>query len=96
MKRVMYDWLMYTRNDFQTIKTLEAENQKSAKALDSQKKKSTAELEKLKQEIKRLKAEAARLKADNERLRRILNCRPVKTTIKLRNAFLKDSKKIKL
>lgn len=88
MKSVMADWFAYTRKDFQTIKKLNhlAENAEKFKRQRDEQKDKNAELE----------SKNKALTAENKRYKRILNCRSVKTTIKVRNAFLSDSKKIKL
>lgn len=117
MKSVMYDWLMYTRNDFHTIKKLNAQLEKSNARFKKDHAEVSKEINTLKSKIKTLKAEKSELEAEklkleseksqlenkkteleaaNSRYVKILNCRPVKTTIKLRNAFVNDNKKIKL
>ena len=103
MKSAMYDWLMYTRKDFQTIKKLNSLIEQSDSRFKKEHKALLNEIDELKNEIGILKADKSelesdnsKLKAENKRYARILNCRPVKTTIKLRNAFMSDKKKIKL
>lgn len=103
MKSVMHDWLMYTRNDFKTIKELNAQLDKSNARIKKDHQEVLKEINTLENKIKVLKAEKSKIEEDNSKLKeenkryaRILNCRSVKATIKLRNAFMSDKKKIKL
>ncbi len=106
MKHVMNDWFMYTRNDFNAIKKLNNQVEKKQSS-EKQLKKQTDDLKKRIKTLEKEKSslidknekildENKEILKQNDRYEKVFNCRPVKATIKVRNAFMKDEKKIKL